>query len=78
MTFIAPNGVPMKLTINDQDIKLYKKLGLDVFHKIKAKELVPLKPENMKWHDLRAYAKKMGVEGSNKKEIIDAIAEANK
>ena len=78
MTFIAPNGVSMRLTINDQDIKLYKKLGLDVFHNIKAKELKPIKPENMKWADLKAYAKKHGFEGKNKKEILNAIAEGNK
>jgi hypothetical protein len=78
MSFTAPNGCPMTLTINDQDTKLYKKLGLDVFHKINAKELKPLKPENMKWPELKAYAKKNGFEGKNKKEILNAIAESNK
>ena len=78
MSFIAPNGLPMRLTINENDVSLYRKLGLDIFHNIKAKELKPLDPSEMNWNDLKAYAKKNGFEGANKKDILNAIAEGNK
>lgn len=92
MTVIAPNGIPMRLTINEKDVSLYRKLRLDVFHKIETKELKPMvaemeeeevdaiHPSEMNWGDLKAYAKANNIEGKSKADIlanIDAINEGD-
>jgi len=80
MSFVAPNGVKLTLTITDnpKDIQLYRKLKLDVFTYVESKPLKPIEPSEMSWADLKKYAKKHNIEGKNKKEILDAITERAK